>query len=171
MFTDDRPEQKKNLRELKRETRTDGKRRHIVKPRTVAVHRESKESVKQTRLKVVTEYSDELRIASTERPRTRAECENGPRPCPFVGCRHHLYLDVNPATGSIRLNFPDLEVWEMKDSCALDIADQGGTTLMELGAVINVTRERIRQIEFTALRALERRNEEHRTLRDFAPDQ
>src|SRR5689334_3476886 len=40
------------------------------------------------------------------RPRSRAECAQGPRPCMFVSCKHHLYLDVNPATGSIKLNFP-----------------------------------------------------------------
>src|SRR5579883_3471647 len=26
-----------------------------------------------------------------DRPRTRAECENGIRPCPYVSCKHHLY--------------------------------------------------------------------------------
>src|SRR5215831_5555094 len=40
------------------------------------------------------------------RPKTRAECVNGPRPCQFVSCKHNLYLDVNPETGSIKLNFP-----------------------------------------------------------------
>ena len=27
------------------------------------------------------------------RPKTRAECVGGPRPCPFVSCKCHLYLD------------------------------------------------------------------------------
>ncbi|HUB07073.1 MAG TPA: DNA-binding protein, partial [Myxococcales bacterium] len=35
------------------------------------------------------------------RPKTRADCVNGPRPCLFVSCKHHLYLDVNPNTGSV----------------------------------------------------------------------
>ena len=30
-----------------------------------------------------------------ERPTTRVDCENGMRPCPWVGCRYHLYLDVD----------------------------------------------------------------------------
>ena len=47
------------------------------------------------------------------RPRTRADCVNGPRPCLFVSCKHNLYLDVNPETGSIKLNFPDKEIWEL----------------------------------------------------------
>jgi hypothetical protein len=31
-------------------------------------------------------------------------CIDRPRPCPWVGCKHHLLLDVNEATGSITLN-------------------------------------------------------------------
>src|SRR3569833_345337 len=43
-----------------------------------------------------------------ERPRTRAECQHEPRPCPWVSCKQHLYLDDNPRTGSIKLNFADI---------------------------------------------------------------
>ncbi len=81
------------------------------------------------------------------RPRTRIECLDVPRPCPFVSCRHHLYLDVLPKTGSIKLNFPDLEVDELDQSCSLDVAEQGALTAEDLGEVMNLTRERIRQIE------------------------
>lgn len=31
-------------------------------------------------------------------------CIDRPRPCPWFGCKHHLLLDVNEATGSITLN-------------------------------------------------------------------
>jgi len=88
------------------------------------------------------------------RPRSRADCVNGPRPCMFISCKHHLYLDVNPATGSIKVNFPDREVWEIEESCALDVADRGGITLEEVGAMMNLTRERIRQLETFGLRKL-----------------
>jgi hypothetical protein len=90
-----------------------------------------------------------------DRPITRDDCVHGERPCPFVSCVHHLYLDVFAKTGAIKLNFPDLEVWEMVDSCALDVADRGGTTLEEAGAMMNLTRERIRQVEVGALAKLE----------------
>ncbi len=73
------------------------------------------------------------------------------RPCPFVSCSHHLYLDVNPETGAIKLNFPHLEVWEMAETCSLDVADRGGITLEEVGAILNLTRERIRQVEVRGL--------------------
>ncbi len=39
-----------------------------------------------------------------ERPKLRSECVDGPRPCPFVSCKYHLYLDVKAATNSIKLN-------------------------------------------------------------------
>jgi hypothetical protein len=86
-----------------------------------------------------------------KRPRSRAECANGPRPCMFISCKHHLYLDVNPSTGSIKLNFPDREVWELDETCALDVADRGGITLEEVGTIMNLTRERIRQVETRGL--------------------
>jgi hypothetical protein len=69
----------------------------------------------------------------------------------FVSCKHHLYLDVNPSTGSIKLNFPDKEIWEMEQTCALDVADKGGITLEEVGTIMNLTRERIRQVETRGL--------------------
>jgi hypothetical protein len=88
------------------------------------------------------------------RPTTRGECATGPRPCPFVGCRHHLYLDVARGSGAIKLNFPDVEVWEMPHSCVLDVAEQDGVTLERVGDIMNLTRERIRQIEARALAKL-----------------
>lgn len=101
-----------------------------------------------------TEIAEGISLADTmdyRRPLNRSECEHSVRPCPFVACKHHLYLDVNPTTGSIKINFPDIEVWEMKDTCALDIAERGGITLEEVGAIMNLTRERIRQVEVTGL--------------------
>jgi len=92
-----------------------------------------------------------MREIEANRPHARAQCATGPRPCMFISCKHHLYLDVNPGTGSIKLNFPDKEVWEMGETCALDVADRGGITLEEVGAIMNLTRERIRQVETRGL--------------------
>ena len=91
------------------------------------------------------------RDVDVERPVTRADCAEGERPCLFVSCKHHLYLDVSPRTGSIKLNFPDLEVSEMAESCVLDVADRGGIAIEDVGTIMNLTRERGRQVEVQAL--------------------
>ena len=88
------------------------------------------------------------------RPIVRAECVDGPRPCPYVSCIHHLYLDVDPRTGSIKFCFPDLEPEELEESCALDVAERGGSTREEVGKAMNVTRARIGQIEEIAMAKL-----------------
>ncbi|HRC56954.1 MAG TPA: sigma factor-like helix-turn-helix DNA-binding protein, partial [Kofleriaceae bacterium] len=85
------------------------------------------------------------------RPATREQCREDMRPCPWVACKHHLYLDINPETGSIKINFPDLEPWELQNTCALDVAERGGITLEEVGEIMNLTRERIRQVEVRGL--------------------
>lgn len=90
-------------------------------------------------------------VLDEERPKTRGECRGGERPCPWVGCKYHLYLSVNPENGSIVLTFPDHEPWELKHTCALDVADAGPITLEEVGAITNLTRERIRQVESKGL--------------------
>jgi hypothetical protein len=129
---------------LTREQRR-SRRKRAVRARTISVRRLSKRDFERDDV-----WSGVLAL----RPQTRAECREGPRPCPFVSCRYHLYLDVSRRTGSIKLNFPDLEVWEMPVSCALDVAEDGGATLEDVGAIMNVTRERIRQLEVSALERL-----------------
>ena len=98
-------------------------------------------------------------VLDIERPKTRADCSQEARPCPWVACKHNLYLDINPETGSIKINFPDLEPWELKSSCALDVADAGALTLEEIGLITNLTRERIRQVEVRGLIKLKLRRE------------
>ena len=97
-------------------------------------------------------------VEGVVRPTVRSECAEGMRPCPFVACKHHLYLDINPRTGSIKINFPDLEPWELQHTCALDVADNGGLTLEEIGLITNLTRERVRQVEVRGLLTLRTRS-------------
>ncbi|HEX9621682.1 MAG TPA: sigma factor-like helix-turn-helix DNA-binding protein [Polyangiaceae bacterium] len=130
------------------------RRERKVRSRSIRVARATKGEIERARLRLQEEGLGEFR------PRHRSECIDGPRPCPHVSCKHHLYLDVSPQTGTIKLNFPDLEVWEMTVSCALDIADAGGVRLEDVGVLMNITRERARQIESKALAKLE-------TLRDI----
>lgn len=146
--------------EITREQRR-SRRKRDVRARTISVKRMTKRELEIGRLLYPeTDYW---------KPRTRADCKGGPRPCPFISCKHHLYVDVSPRTGAIKLNFPDLEVWELSESCALDIADHGGTTLEDVGAIMNLTRERIRQVEVKALAKLEALTDME-TLRDYVDE-
>jgi hypothetical protein len=137
------------------------RRKRDVRARTISVKRMTKRELEIGRLLYPeTDYW---------KPVTRADCKGGPRPCPYISCKHHLYVDVSPRTGAIKLNFPDLEVWELSESCALDIADHGGTTLEDVGAIMNLTRERIRQVEVKALAKLEALSDME-TLRDYVDE-
>jgi hypothetical protein len=90
-----------------------------------------------------------------DRPVTRGDCKDGERPCPFVSCKWHLYIDVDQVRGALKVNFPELDVWELSNSCALDTAEQGGAILQDVGAMMNLTRERVRQLETAALKKID----------------
>jgi hypothetical protein len=137
------------------------RRRSRARARTISIRRLSKTELNLGRMM----YPEQ----QYWRPQTRGECAEMERPCPFVSCKYHLYIDVHPVRGSIKINFPDLEVWEMTDTCALDIADRGGITLEEVGEIMNLTRERVRQVETQGLAKLERLSEVDQ-LRDYVDD-
>jgi hypothetical protein len=137
------------------------RRRSRARARTISIRRLSKTELNLGRMM----YPEE----QYWRPQSRGDCAEMERPCPFVSCKYHLYIDVHPVRGSIKINFPDLEVWEMTDTCALDIADRGGITLEEVGEIMNLTRERVRQVETQGLSKLERLSEVDQ-LRDYVDD-
>lgn len=120
---------------------------------TISVKRLAKRDLEAGRL----EADAAMQGVPDVRPQDRADClqgEHAERPCPFVSCKYHLYLDVNDRTGAIKLNFPHLEVWEMEETCALDVAGRGEHSLEDVGAMANLTRERARQIEVRAVEEL-----------------
>lgn len=129
-------------------SRASARRQGIPPKKTLAVRRITQLELKAGR--------DELQALGADgpywRPKTRADCADVPRPCPYVACKYSLYLDVSE-TGSIILNFPHLDPGEMPpdQSCALDLAEQRAMTLEEIAVVTNLTRERIRQVELKAL--------------------
>jgi hypothetical protein len=93
-----------------------------------------------------------------DRPKTRGDCLpggiNGVRPCPFVSCRYHLAVNVNRESGSLSETYPGKSLDEVPATCSLDIADEGGSTLEQVGNVMNVTREAARLVEAKALKKL-----------------
>ena len=85
------------------------------------------------------------------RPPSRGECRSLPRPCPYVSCTHHLYIEVNPVTGSVQFPFGALGIDEIPHTCSLDAAEDGPLTLEEIGRLTNRTKERVRQLETRGL--------------------
>jgi len=115
-------------------------------PRTINLRRQTKRE--RVFLRLVSPPFDHWR------PSTRNECVDGPRPCPYVGCQPHLYLDVSERTGNLRHNWPRLEPDELAESCALDVAENGPSHLGRIAELLNITKERVRQLEDRALRRL-----------------
>jgi hypothetical protein len=118
------------------------------------------------------ELTGELRAEGnlSTMPRTRAACPPAGAPCPFVSCRHHLAVEVERRgpRESIKLNFPGRDVDEIPATCSLQVAEaaeakndagkrgQPGRwevvmTIEEVAKVLNLTRERVNQVEATAL--------------------
>lgn len=147
-----------------------------------------------------------------ERPRNYFEdCVGRPRPCPWIGCKFNLLLDIKengtiivnagrttvlaekvdgvrqrPIELTRRVNVIPLKalsikrfhkedsyyaqqidrgeeaiftalhsaVWTEAPTCLLDLAEQGGMTLEATGDILNITRERVRQLEVKALAKL-----------------
>lgn len=88
-----------------------------------------------------------------DRPLTRGECANGPRPCAWVSCRHHLLLDIGE-DGRLLKMYPFDEndedsvmdaLREMPESCSLDVADRGGMTSQEVGDVLGIRRQGVEE--------------------------
>ena len=128
------------------------------KPRQRARTMSRKEMARMFRQQQSLGVDPELQTLMAEldatRPKVRGDCAEGERPCPYVSCKYNLYVDVNPRTGSVKMNFPDKELWELAETCALDVADRQGITLEEVGVIMNLTRERVRQLEMRGLTKL-----------------
>ncbi|MFH1218296.1 MAG: hypothetical protein V1679_00445 [Candidatus Peregrinibacteria bacterium] len=152
-----------------------------------------KEGIENIKHALKTKYAEDLEWGNMFRPNTRAECldfreriDGTLEPCPFVSCKYHLLVDVDPERGSLKINWPhvleeDMDLRKMPATCALDVAERGGVTLEDVGIIMNLTRERIRQVEFdakshymanqtSAVLFVENFHEPNRELRDLDPE-
>lgn len=88
-------------------------------------------------------------LPMVERPRTRGDCVDGPRPCPWVSCRYHLYLDVREGRRQILIsnwpNIPPDELERMPATCALDVADEGEHNQVHTASLIGLGSEQAYQ--------------------------
>lgn len=150
---DDAPDESLDLPEDGSDVSGDGGAER-ARGRTMSRKQMSRELRKQQKEGVDPEEAALRAELESMRPRRRSDCVDAPRPCLFVSCKYNLYLDVNPRTGSVKLNFPDKEIWELDYTCALDVADKGGITLEEVGSIMNLTRERVRQVESRGIQGM-----------------
>lgn len=90
-----------------------------------------------------------------DRPRTRKDCVDGPRPCPWAGCRHHLFLNPDQG-GNIHFPFGEDEeaLLHMAETCSLDVAARGAQTLESLAKMYGQSRQNFDQILNRALARL-----------------
>lgn len=135
-----------------------------------------KRSAKLAVLGAQQQDAHDLALATALRPITRGDClEERRRPCPWFGCRHHLAADLVDgllrvigseavlrvdATEAEQDTFVEAAFERMAKvgSCVLDLVDKRGEqTLQEIGDALEVTRERVRQIEGKVLRAMKLR--------------
>lgn len=91
-----------------------------------------------------------LPLAPGERPRTRGDCVDGPRPCPWSSCQYHLM----PIVSRGRLAGAGIE--QLVQTCTLDVAAVGAT-IAEVSEILGISRQRVQQIEAGATRRLRRR--------------
>lgn len=77
-----------------------------------------------------------LEVVATRRPTSRGDCRDDLRPCPWVNCRHHLWIVRRSAIDGAILETLGDDPTELEHSCSLDVAesvDGVGLTLAELG--------------------------------------
>lgn len=105
------------------------------------------------------------------RPRTRGECPpiaaSGWRECPWAGCRHHLYLDVQ-GRRVVTLGGDLATLAKQRPMCSLDVAEMGWgdgvtdveqaeMTTLNIGQLLGVTSARAHQILTEALRKVSKK--------------
>lgn len=129
-----------------------------------------------------------------EAPQTRGDCINGIRPCPWLRCSYHIFWvkadlrDKNlrwkktkirgwhkerPRTAEdILNNMTNDEVLEiifnLKETCVLDVAEEGGVTLERIADILNITRERVRQIINATINRIKNSPRRINILKDYA---
>jgi hypothetical protein len=95
----------------------------------------------------------------SERPLTRGECVDAPRPCPFISCKYHLALEVTLG-GSIKAMRPDIfdvegvpDLERLDETCVLDVAERAPEP-HEISELLNIAPQLVERIEERALKKI-----------------
>lgn len=95
----------------------------------------------------------------SERPLTRGECVDGPRPCPYLSCKYHLAIEVTMG-GSIKAMRPDVfdaegvpDLERLDETCVLDVADRAPQP-HEISELLNIAPQLVERIEERAMKKL-----------------
>lgn len=110
------------------------------------------------------------RLPLAERPRTRADCANGSRPCPWVSCRHHLLLDIGRDGRLLRArDFDEIDarsiadaLEEMPETCALDVADRGPRSAADVAELLGLKHDAVDEVVRRCGEQLDRDNFDER---------
>lgn len=110
-------------------------------------------------------------------PATRAECKDGPRPCPHVRCEWHLWLQRGedgpgrrvagkPPASTLRPVWMD---WPLPPSCGADLADEAERkgemmTVAEIGRAMDLRSTQIHETLATGRQKLKAENVNMRRL-------
>lgn len=111
-------------------------------------------------------------------PATRADCKDGPRPCPHVRCEWHLWLlrgeaaagrrsaGKTPPPSTLRPVWLD---WPLPPSCGADLAEAAGArgelmSIEELSRVHDLRPSRVHEILATCTRKLKAAGADTRRL-------
>ena len=88
------------------------------------------------------------------RPKTRGECHNIQRPCPYATCQFNMLTEIGPK-GQLEQRYPDVESMPANASCVLDVADQyGSLDVKEVAAIMLEQPKSIINLEESAIRRL-----------------
>lgn len=95
----------------------------------------------------------------------RDACRDGPRPCPFVRCKFHLWMVLGYDRQGHRLMREATSTVEPHSAttCSLDVSEQERTA-REIGEVMGITQRRVQQIVKAALEKLRAKGVEVRTI-------